>query len=251
MLANTRRYLVVIALLGLGLLLAWRAPGRQRLDSPAAGSVTPGEPSLPEYTYFVDIEGWYRITPQEAVLRSVYDLSGQTTEATAAALPRVLGEWHQVGEDKYLGDDPAVIEYLNHPTVALERTYQHADGQRLILALLGNKGEDSFLLFSHTPETCYPGRLWQTVDSRSESTSIAGQAVHVRYLLAEHLETQERLVVMFWYLWDNPERDAQEGVLSMRINLWVPPGESEQAVLAYGWDFFERLFPVALPWERF
>ena len=248
--SDSRRYLVVIALLGAGLVLAWAA-SRPAGPDRAAGSATPAAASPPEYTYFVDVEGWYRITPHEAVVRSGYDLTAGTTEAAAAALPSALGEWRQAGEDEDLGDDPAVIEYLNHPTVALQRTYRHADGQRLVLALLGNRGDDSYLLFSHTPETCYPGRLWQTVDSGLESTSIAGQAVHVRYLLAEHLETRDRLVVMFWYLWDNPERDAQEGVLSMRLNLWVPAGESEQAVLARGWEFFQLLFPTALPWDRF
>lgn len=249
--ADTRRYLVVIALLALGLVLAWRAPGPRRPGDTPTGAAPRVEPSPPEYTYFCDVEGWYRITPQEAVLRSSYDLTAETTGAVAAALPRVLGEWQQVGEDQDLGTDPAVIEYLHHPPVALQRTYRHADGQRLVLALLGNSGEDSYLLFSHTPETCYPGRLWQTVESGLESTSIAGQAIEVRYLLAEHLETRERLVVMFWYLWDNAERDARQGVLSMRLNLWVPEGESERAVLARGWDFFRLLFPVALPWDRF
>lgn len=249
--SDTRRYLVVVALLALGLVLARRAPWRRSPGDPATGTATPAVPSPAEYTYFVDVEGWYRITPREAVVRSAYDLTAGTTGAVAAALPSVLGEWQQIGEDEDLSADPAVIEFLHHPPIALQRTYRHTDGQRLVLALLGNSGEDSFLLFSHTPETCYPGRLWQTVESGLESTSIDGQAVQVRYLLAEHLETHERLVVMFWYLWDNAERDARQGVLSMRLNLWVPAGESEREVLARGWDFFRLLFPVALPWDRF
>jgi hypothetical protein len=66
-----------------------------------------------------------------------------------------------VGEDRYVADDPAVVFYLKNPSVALERTYQDPSGQQLTLTLIGNRGEDSYLLFSHTPETCYPGRLWQ------------------------------------------------------------------------------------------
>ncbi len=249
--ADTRRYLVIIVLLAGALAIAWRAP-RIEIGAPAdAGAATPAPAPLPTYTFFSDVEGWYRVTPHEAALRSNYDLMGDSTQATAAALPTTLGTWRQVREDEDLGDDPAIIEFLNHPTVALQRTYEQAGGQRLILALVGNRGDDSFLLFSHTPETCYPGRLWQTLDNRLESTSIDGQDVYARYLLVEHLETQQRIVVLFWYLWDNPERDATDGVLSMRLNLPVAAGEDEMAVLARGWEFFRLLFPVALPWERF
>ena len=89
------------------------------------------------------------------------------------------------------------------------------------------------------------------LENRQESSTIDGQPVHVRYLRMEHQETGERLLVLFWYLWDNPQRDAREGVLSMRLNLFVAPDESEEEVLARGWDFFRLLFPTALPWERF
>lgn len=253
--AGTRRYLVIIALLCAGVAVSWgqrrvAGDGRAAPDAPVESSPPPGT-SEPWYTYFLDVEGWYRITPYEAAVRSRYDLTGNSTGAIAAALPGTLGEWQQEGADEYIGDDPAVVAYLNHPTVALQRTYQGPGGQRLVLAIVGNEGEDSFLLFSHTPETCYPGRLWQMLDNGQESTTIGEQPVHARYLRMQHQETGERLLVLFWYLWDNPQRDARDGVLSMRLNLFVAPDEGEETVLARGWDFFRQLFPSALPWERF
>jgi hypothetical protein len=63
--ADTRRYLVVIALLALGLVLARRAPWPRSPGDPVTGAATPAAPSPAEYTYFVDVEGWYRITPRK------------------------------------------------------------------------------------------------------------------------------------------------------------------------------------------
>jgi hypothetical protein len=208
------------------------------------------EAALP-YVYFVDVEGWYRITPYETVVRSPYDLSGDSSEAVAAAIPSAVGEWQQVGSDRYLADDPGVIYYLKHPTVAFERVFQDAEGHTLTLTIIGNKGEDSFLLFSHTPETCYPGRLWQVVESRQESGLLDTQPMHSQYLLTQHAKTGDKLMVLFWYLWDDPQRDSKDGVLSVRVNLIVPAGHSEEQVLARAWAFVRELFPSTMSWDRF
>lgn len=257
MLSGTRRYLVIIVLLGAGLVLVWAQGGMGTGGGPSGPSLTETgdpeaaeEPAL-EYTYFFDVEGWYRITPYEAAVRSAYDLTGDTTEAMAAGIPATLGGWRRVGADEDISDDPGVVAYLKEPTVALQRTYQDAAGHRLVLAIVGNEGADSFLLFSHTPETCYPGRLWRELDREQQSTLISGLPVHVNYLFMEQMESGERLVVMYWYLWDNAQRDARQGVLSMRLNLFVAPGEGAEAALARGWDFLRLLFPTVVTWERF
>jgi hypothetical protein len=256
MLPTARRYLLVIGLLAAAVALTWgqrwalAARVSAGLPTPAAEGQDPAAPA-PAYTYFLDIEGWYRITPYETVVRSPYDLSSASSEAMAAALPPTIGDWQQVGEDEYIGDDPAIVYYLNQPTVALQRTYQHPDGQSLTLALIGNVGEDSFLLFSHTPETCYPGRLWQIVENRRESALIDDRPMHAQYLLTQHAETGQKLLVLYWYLWDDPQRDSRAGVLSMRVNLFAPPDTGDEEVLARAWDFVRALFPVTIPWERF
>jgi hypothetical protein len=256
MLTNSQRYLLIIALLLVGVGLTWG----QRLSSLANVPVVPtpspdGEPNPTtptlEHTYFVDIEGWYRITPYETVVRSPYDLSAESTEAMAAAIPGTVGEWQQAGPDAYIGDDEAVVFYLKQPTVALQRTYQNPAGQKVTLVLIGNKGKDSFLLFSHTPETCYPGRLWQVIERRQESALLDDQPMYAQYLLTEHAPSNERLLVLFWYLWENPQRDPEEGVLSIRVNVRIPPGGNEEAALEQAWDFVRELFPTTVPWERF
>jgi hypothetical protein len=260
MFPSTRRFVLIIVLLLVGVGLTWEqrrnVAARLSAELPASpgGSdqtMVPDDEPLPEHIYFLDVEGWYRITPYETVVRSPYDLTADTTEAMASAIPATLGEWQQAGPDEYIADDPAVVFYLKHPTVALQRTYQHPSGQKIALAVIGNKGEDSFLLFSHTPETCYPGRLWQVVERRQESAQIGDQPMHVQYLLTQHAETGQKLMVLFWYLWDDPQRDSAEGVLSVRVNLFIPPDQSEEDVLAQAWDFVRALFPSTVPWERF
>jgi EpsI family protein len=253
MFAGSRRYLLVIALLLVGISLTWG----QRWKSTAQVASQPQESAQASvqqtetFTYFIDVEGWYRITPYETVVRSPYDLTADSTETMAAALPSTLGEWQQVGPDQYIGDDPAVVYYLGQPTVALQRTYQDPSGQKVTLIIVGNKGEDSFLLFSHTPETCYPGQLWQVVENRRESAMLDDQPMHAQYLLTEHAQTGEQLMVLFWYLWDNPQRDSRDGVLSIRVNLFLAPGQTEEEALAQIWSFVRVLFPRTIPWERF
>jgi hypothetical protein len=260
MLSGTRRYLLIIILLLAGIAFTWgqRWSAAARLPtelSTTAAEVTPGVDDATEapleHLYFVDVEGWYRITSYETVVRSSYDLTGETNEALSAALPSTLGDWQQSGEDLYIGDDPGVVYYLNHPTIALQRTYENPSGLRLNLAIIGNKGEDSFLLFSHTPETCYPGRLWQVVENRQESASLDGEPMYAQYLLTEHSETGAQLMVLYWYLWDDPQRDSQAGVLSIRVNLFIPAGQEPEEVLEQAWDFIRLIFPATMPWERF
>ena len=172
MLSNTRRHILVIGLLLLGIGLTWGQRWTQaaRLESELeplfsesqteSAGLESDEPGAGQamHTYFVDVEGWYRITPHETVVRSRYDLMGADSDRVAEALPATIGSWEQVGEDQFIADDPGVVQYLNRPTVALQRIYRHTLDQYVILSILGNTGDDSFLLFSHTPETCLPGR---------------------------------------------------------------------------------------------
>ena len=260
MLQSTRRYLLTIVLLLLGVGLTWgqrwtlaARTSSVALTSPggAAGSADAGTELPAEHVYFLDVEGWYRITPFETVVRSPYDLTADSTGAMAAAIPASLGSWQQMGPDEDVGDDPGVREYLREPTVALQRTYQDTLGRQVTLTIIGNKGEDSFLLFSHTPETCYPGRLWQPVESRRESALLDDQPMYAQYLLTEHAQSGERLMVLFWYLWEDPQRRSEEGVLSMRVNLFIDAEQSEEDALDLAWDLIRALFPATVRWDRF
>jgi hypothetical protein len=60
----------------------------------------------------------------------------------------------------------------------------------------------------------------------------------------------QRLVVLYWYLWDNPQRNPDDGVLSIRIS--TPIVESDAATLRLlKARFVPLLFTDVLPWHRF
>ena len=250
--SDSRRFLLVIGLLVLAVALSWGLRFRtQARPAPAQPTADAASTAAPLNTYFVDVDGWYRITPYETAVLSPLDLTAESSEAMAQALPAQLGPWTQSGPDEFLADDPDVIYYLNHPTVALQRTYQDAEGHAVTLALIGNRGQDSFLLFSHTPETCYPGQLWNVVEKGQKSALLDDQPMYAQYLLTQHAQTGRQLMVLFWYLWDDPQRDSEQRVLSMRVNVHLAAGETPDQALARAWEFIRALFPATLPWERF
>jgi len=251
--STARRYLLIVVLLLLAAGVAWgqRLFPASFVEPASLGGDGEGSASAAQYTYFVDVEGWYRITPYEAAVRSPYDLTADSSEEMAKALPAALSEWEQVGVDGYIAEDPTVVRYLRHPTVALQRSYRDPVGQNLALVLIGNVGDDSFLLFSHTPDICYPSSDWEILEDRRDSALLDDRPMYAHYLFAGHVGTGARLVVLYWYLWDNPGRDSRDGVLSMRVNLYLLAGQGEEEALARAWDFVRLLFPATAAWERF
>lgn len=263
MLPDSRRSILVVALLAAAVAVTWAQrwslEARASAELPRPATAVPSGDSIsapettpePEFVYFLDVEGWYRVTPYETVVSSPYDLTADSSEAMSESLPDKVGDWVRVGTDEYVAEDPAVVYYLGNPTVALQRSYQNSSGQRLTFAIIGNRGEESFLLFSHTPETCYPGRLWQVSESRRESAFIDDGQMHAQYLLAEHADTGQKLVVLYWYSWESPQRRSEDGVLSVRVNVFVRPDGDEETTLSQAWDFVKALYPATIPWERF
>jgi len=75
--------------------------------------------------------------------------------------------------------------------------------------------------------------------------------VYAQCLLTEHADTGEKLMVLYWYLWDNPQRDSRDGVLSVRVNLTYSLDESDEAMLERAWEFIREMFPSTVPWDRF
>jgi len=252
-----KRYLVVVLLLLAGVAVAWaqrllfRSPAAAAPATPQGARSSTLQAGEPDFVYYVDVEGWYRITPYEAAVSSAYDLTGTTTADMAQALPPAIGDWNQAGSDEDLSQDPAVVDLLKSPPIALRRTYQDPSGQLLTLTLIGNRGEDSTQLFFHTPELCYPHFEWQVLTQRRESALLDDHPMSAQYMLARHTGTGAEQVVLYFYLWNDPQRDPKLGVLSVRVSLTIPLGESESAVRARGWDFIRGLFPATVLWDRF
>ncbi len=227
-----RRLALAAGIIALGILAMWPVtrPPAPPLIPPAAGTVV-----------FVDTAGWYRRTPDEVAAISPFDLS---LDGLPAGLPMEIGAWR--GSPR--AHDPAVDQWFRDPDVVIERTYLRADGERVWLSAFGSRGDKSFHLFEHTPETCYPMGGW-LIDRIGVARLARGpRPLPVNQGLATG--AKGRLAFMYWYVWPTPARDTAQGVLSIRLA--APVRRDPAATLAMlAEDFMPALFPRTLAWSRF
>jgi hypothetical protein len=203
---------------------------REAIPQPPSGHVV-----------FIDVEGWYRRTPDEVAARSPFDLS---LSALPDSLPLSLGRW--IGEDR--PHDPEVDLWLREPEVSIERTYREPGGGIIWMSAFGSSGTKSFHLFEHTPETCYPLGGWEVDEFRRVGLPLGPRRMTVNHGRA-HLQDREMLFAYF-YVWDTPARDPERGVLSIRLA--APVLESPEATWALlAEDFIPEIFPATLGWRRF
>jgi len=75
---------------------------------------------------------------------------------------------------------------------------------------------------------------------------VGGSSVSVQRVIAE--KNQLRRVVLYWYLWTDPERVPDSGILSVTLHTNV--SESDDQALDSLKEFFRLLFPAVMPWRR-
>lgn len=205
-------------------------PGPDLRDADESGQV-----------YFVDTEGWYRITDNERAVISPYLLR---LDDLPDSLPMDLGPWH--GKPIPLG--PVVTQWFDNPEVAFEREYRDAAGNVVWLSVFGSRGPKSFRLFEHTPATCYPLSGWAMTREDLDTIKIGNGQIHAQRGFA--VNGLYQLVVLYWYLWDNPGRDPADGVMSVRVSAPIVTTETETLRLLKG-DFLPHLFTDVVSWRRF
>lgn len=231
------RFLLVLVIL---LAAAVGSVALRRAASPPPPPAA-GDPAVGGYLLFADTEGWYRITELETAVLSRYDLRLDTLPE---ALPMQLGPWR--GESLPL--DPMVNTWFDNPEVAFQRAYTNDRGDLVWLSVFGSRGPKSFRLFEHTPKTCYPLAGWQM---RREDVDAIPVGTGRFYTLRGFAGNGEQeLVVLYWYLWDNPQRDPADGVLSFRVSTPIRTTE-EEALRVLKEDFLPHLFIDVVPWRRF
>ena len=230
------RYISVLVLL----LATWVASSRLRQVPP---SQLPASPALEKagYVLFADSEGWYRISPYEAALVSPFRL---TLDGLPDALPEQLGEWK--GVDMSLG--PEIATWFLNPEVAMQRAYTDPRGRLIWLSLFGHHGPESFSLFEHTPASCYPLSGWAMLDETLVHVPVGRGSFPARLGIARRGDVE--LVVLYWYLWDNPQRLPEDGVISVRLSAPVV-GTPEETLNMLTQEFIPLLFTDVLPWHRF
>lgn len=213
--------------------MAGPVPAQVRSD--AADGVDAGQ------VYFVDIEGWYRITDNERAVLSPYTLR---LENLPESLPLDLGPWH--GRTLPLG--PEVARWFDNPEVAFQREYRNAAGDIVWLSVFGSRGPKSFRLFEHTPATCYPLSGWAMTQEDLDAVPIGRDKIYAQRGLA--VNGPHELIVLYFYLWDNPGRDPADGVVSVRVSAPILTSETETLRLLKE-DFLPYLFTDIVPWRRF
>jgi len=242
------RYLTVILLLllagGASLLLP-RLSGTPPISVAESESEEVGATPLPEASHasFIDVSGWYQVTPYERAVAGPVDFSDW--EELAQKLPHKIGPWYAPGEDT--PPDREMIKWFKNPDIAIMRLFTDGEGNWIYFSILGNRGSKSFSLFEHTPLTCYPANGWRIIDQGLEPIEIGDSEVHVQRFMGQ--KGERRRLILYWYLWTNPGRDPRDGVLSVRIHADVEGSVAE--TLEREKAFFRLLFPVVLPWHRF
>jgi hypothetical protein len=246
MLRDSGRYLIVVLLLMVAL-GGWifisqglaSAPGETVAQASEVAGGSGGDASR---VVIVDVEGWYRRTSYERALATAIDFT--LRDELFEGIPTELGRWRSEGVDSPMGG--AVDEWYDSPEVAVTREYQDDEGNDLFFSIIGSRGGKSFHLFEHTALTCYPGSGWRIADVGLESIDLGSSSVSVQRVITE--KDQLRRVVLYWYLWTDPERVPDSGILSVTLHTNV--NESDEQALDSLKEFFRLLFPAVMPWRR-
>lgn len=246
MLRDSARYLIVVVLLVVAL-GAWFLINHGLASSPAPTGAQPLTATVEvgsgaTEVVIVDVEGWYRRTPHERALATAIDFT--LRDDLFDGIPRELGRWRSGDADSAMG--AAVDEWYDNPEVAVTREYRDELGNSLFFSIIGSRGGKSFHLFEHTALTCYPGSGWRIVDVGLESIDIGDSSVNVQRVITE--KNQLRRVVLYWYLWTDPERVPDSGILSVTLHANV--SESDEKTLESMKEFYRLLFPSVMPWRR-
>ena len=172
-------------------------------------------------------------------MASPFDLSWEHL----AEFPMNLGEWQ--GSAVAVG--PEILEWFDDPDVTLRRVYNNGRGDQIWLSFFGSRGRKSYTLFEHTPATSYPAAGWTLLDSGVEDIPVRRGQLYVQKAVLE--KDGERRVALYWYLWNDPRRDPQQGLYTVRMHIVGSRTEAESLSLAA--DLISLVFPEALPWQRF
>jgi hypothetical protein len=245
-LRNSARYLIVLALLtvavGAWLLVSQGLASVPLVNTTSGGSGSELQGSEATEVVIVDVEGWYRRTQYERALATAIDFTLRGD--LFAGIPTQLDGWRAETGDSPMGG--VVDEWYDNPEVAATRRYTDRDGNELYLSIIGSRGGKSFHLFEHTALTCYPGSGWTIADIGLETIEIGDSSVSVQRVVTE--KGEQNRVILYWYLWTDPERDPENGILSVTLHANV--GESEEQALEHLKSFFRLLFPSVMPWRR-
>ncbi len=215
---DTKRSLIIIAVLAAAILIMAGFYGRDFLQSLALGKEA-------GYTFVTDIDRW-RKTRRERVVRARYDFS---LGPQLHDVPLQIGQW--TGEN--MPQDNIEVQILLEPEEYVYRRYRRADGKIIWLSIIGSRQAKSF----HPPQICYNAAGWRT-DVASEEIPLQKGAVYAMKVNAE--KDAWRHSVLYFFLFSDYLRDQSKGVTLFKVT--APLGASEAETLALQKEFVQLFF---------
>jgi hypothetical protein len=219
----------------------WSPP--QRIELEGKEQASPQAAASWGHVFFVDVEGWYQITRYERAVVSPYDLR---MDSLPDSLPMRLGSWQ--GQDCPLPS--SFIEWFHEPEIAFKRAYTNAAGEMIWLEFYGSRGAKSYHLFEHTPSTCYPLSGWPMLQEDMDTIPVGRSHIYAQRGIAQQKGGAEKLVVLYWYMWESHKRDPEDGLISIRFT--APVTDTVEGTLEMmKRDFISQLFTEVITWRRF
>ncbi len=215
---DTKRSLIIIAILAAGILTMFGLYGRDVFLSKALGRDA-------SYTFVTDIDRW-RKTQRERVVRARYDFS---LGPQLHDIPLQIGEWR--GED--VPQTNVEVQILLEPEEYVYRRYRRADGKIIWLSLIGSRQAKSF----HPPQICYDAAGWRT-QVASEEIPLQKGSIYAMKVGAE--KDAWTHIVLYFFLYPDYLRDQSKGVTLFKVT--SPMEDSEEETLALEKDFIREFF---------
>lgn len=217
---DTRRYLIVFALLALAALVVLAITQRE---------VILGRAQAREGFQFVaDIDNWRR-TERERALRTEYDFAlGPNLDE----LPLQVGEWQ--GRD--VPQTNLEVFILLEPDYYVFRHYRRDSGPSVWLSLIGSSKSKSF----HPPQICYAADGWQTDVSSQPIALEEGELYALQVVATKGSATH---VVLYFFIWPDYTRDATGGTVLFKVT--APLTGSLEATVALQKAFIGEFFSEA------
>ncbi len=230
--------LLLMLLLAVGAATMFLSYGRATPPVPTPPPEARTEAGALDYSYLLDVAGWYEITPNESAVASPFALRLETRQ-----LPARIGGWSGSTYEM----NPAINEWFENPDVALSQIYRDDRDHQVWFSMFGSRGRKSYFLFEHTPITSYPAAGWTLVQSGVTTVPVGSSGIRVQRALLSL--GSERRWVYYWYLWSDFDRDPEQGVIAARLHVPVTTTDADAEAAAA--DFIRALFPQVIPWHRF
>ena len=215
---DTKRSLIIIAILAVAILVMTGFYGRDFFQGEALGREA-------GYTFVTDIDRW-RKTQRERVVRARYDFS---LGPQLHDIPLQIGEW--TGEDA--PQTNVEVQILLEPEEYVYRRYHNADGKIIWLSIIGSRQAKSF----HPPQICYDAAGWRT-QVASEEIPLQKGSIYAMKVGAE--KDAWTHIVLYFFLYPDYLRDQSKGVVLFKVT--APLGASEEATLAMEKEFIREFF---------